>query len=312
MQAKDEILGHLQPELLNETAKKLSNKDVVSVASTSTHHYGLFKPIIDCRKKLSPFLYHITHGNYEAVETMLFEEDMSLFYTKSRITDCSGRTFENISGFEYALWALDKHMWTTILECIPQTKEGAWVLQLLKGQYDNLNKKGVTYHLNGQTITEKHFDFDNTIIKALQTQVDSINAPDKNWDAIDKQWREGVGGAQKLLPPAVVDWYCSDVPFMPLPDFTSQPKSLKQFYNWTTNKDEGWFSVDSGLGTEFAIYKGTDVQLYVGAGWSSAAQRGDLDALTALCKVRTNDFIALKSQLEDKMTVDNHHQVSQI
>jgi len=43
-----------------------------------------------------------------------------------------------------------------------------------------------------------------------------------------------------------------------------------------------------------------------------ARARVDLDAMTALCEVRTNDFMELKSQLEDKMTLDNHHQVSQI
>ena len=120
-----------------------------------------------------------------------------------------------------------------------------------------MNTDGVTYRLNGKTITEKHFDFENTIIKELQTQVDSINAPGvKNWDAIDKQWREGVGGAQKRLPMHIVDEYCSNEPFYPVPKFTSQPKSSKQFYNWVTEKDENWFSVDSKLSVDFAIYKG--------------------------------------------------------
>lgn len=34
------------------------------------------------------------------------------------VTDCSCRTFFEISCFEYALWAFDKHMWTLMLECI--------------------------------------------------------------------------------------------------------------------------------------------------------------------------------------------------
>ena len=49
-----------------------------------------------------------------------------------------------------------------------------------------------------------------------------------------------------------------------------------------------------------------------GACGSGGCGGRDLDAMTALCKVRTNDFIDLKSQLEDQMTLDNHHQVSQI
>lgn len=36
----------------------------------------------------------------------------------------------------------------------------------------------------------------------------------------------------------------------------------------------------------------------------------DLDAIAALYKVRTNDFIHLKSQLDGQVAKDNHHQVS--
>lgn len=174
-----------------------------------------------------------------------------------------------------------------------------------------MNTDGVTYRLNGKTITEQYFDFENTLIKELQTQVDSIKAPGvKNWDAINKQWREGVGGAQKLLPMHIVDEYCSNEPFYHVPKFTSQPKSSKQFYNWTAKKDEDWFSVDSKLGSEFAIYKGQ----VSGARGCAEAPLGvgcaDLDAMTALCEVRTLDLINLKSQLEGRVGLENHYQVA--
>ncbi|HBP6861771.1 TPA: F-box protein, partial [Legionella pneumophila] len=170
--------------------------------------------------------------------------------------------------------------------------------------------EGVTYRLNGKTITEKHFDFKNTIIKELKAQVDSINAPGaKNWDAIDKQWREGVGGAQKLLPMHVVYEYCSDEPFYPVPKFTSRPKSSKQFHNWTTNKDENWFGVDSKLGSELAIYKGGPWTLACVRLMCAVTTCRDLDALKALCEVRTKDFIDLKSQLEEQASLDNHYQI---
>ncbi|RYW85626.1 F-box protein, partial [Legionella pneumophila] len=61
---------------------------------------------------------------------------------------------------------------------------------------------------------------------------------------------------QKLLPMHVVYEYCSNEPFYPVPKFTSQPKSSKQFFNWVTEKDENWFGVDSKLGSELAIFKG--------------------------------------------------------
>lgn len=302
MQVKDEM-KQLPKEIKHETAKQLSITDVVNVARTSTENLEFFKPIADVRK----LLHHVTRGNHEAVKVML-SQDMSLFYRKGQVTDCSGRTFENISGFEYALWALDKHMWTTILNCLPQNEEDNRVVRkLLNGQCDNLDKRGVTYSLNGQTITEKHFDFENTIIKELQTQVDSINAPGaKNWEAIDNQWREGVGGAQKQLPMHFVHVYCSNEPFYPIPKFISQPKSSKQFYNWATDKNEDWFSSDSKLGSEFAIYKGA---LHGAGAVRCGGSQLDLDAMKALCEVRTLDFIDLKSQLEEQAGLENHHQV---
>ena len=148
-------------------------------------------------------------------------------------------------------------MWAAMIACIPNNEEGKKVIAKLIAQYNKVNNDGVTYRLNGTTITETHFDFENTLIKELQMQLDSIKAPgEKIWGAIDKQWREGVGGAQKRLPMHIVDEYCSNVPFYPVPNFTSQPKSSKQFQNLAAFEDEYWFSVDSKLSVDFAIYKG--------------------------------------------------------
>ncbi len=312
MQSKFENFNDLPEELKIETAQNLSNRELVNLSITSKYHLKLFQPLIDVRK----LLHHVTRGEHDAVKAML-KKDMSLIFKRGIVTDCSGREFESISAFEYALWALDKHMWAAMIACIPQNEEGRRVFERLIAQYNKVNTDGVTYKLNGKTITEHHFDFNNTIIKELQTQVDSINAPGvKNWDAIDKQWREGVGSAENLFPMHVVYEYCSDEPFYPVPKFTSQPKSSKQFYNWITEKDENWFSVDSKLSVDFAIYKGRLRGGRVTPGMAelrdALLRTRDLDAMTALCKVRTKDFIDLKSQLEDQMALNNHHQVSQI
>lgn len=309
MQSKFEKFNELPPELKIETAQNLSNRDLVTLAQTSKYHLALFKPVIDVRK----LLHHVTRGEHDVVKSML-KKDISLISKWGKVTDCSGREFENISGFEYALWAMDKYMWAAMIEYIPSNEEGKKVFARLNAQYNKVNTDGVTYRLNGKTITEKHFDFENTIIKELQTQVDSINAPgEKNLDAIDNHWREGVGGAQKQLPMHVVDEYCSDEPFIPVPKFTSQPKSSKQFYNWTTEKDENWLSVDSKLSVDFAIYKGAawpeGGAVRAGSGVRSArGAASHLDAMTALCEVRTQDFINLKSQLEEQASLEYHHQ----
>ncbi|CCD05911.1 TPA: F-box protein [Legionella pneumophila] len=312
MKDEFEMFDKLAPELKTEIAKNLSNCDLVNLAQTSEYHLSLFKPMVDVRK----LLHNVVRGKHDAVQSML-RKDISLIFARSKVTDCSGRTFDNVSAFEYALWALDKHMWSAMVECIPLNEEGRKIIAQLIAQYNKINTNGVTYRLNGKRVTEQHFDFKNTIIKELQIQVDLINAPGaKNVDAINKQWREGVGGVQKLLPMHVIDEYCSNEPFYPVPQFITQPKSLKKIYNWTMiiEKEEHWFSIDSKLGVNFAIYKGPAQQANglssCGGPWHKFSD--DLEAMTALCKVRTTDFINLKSQLEEQINLDNRYQVFQI
>ncbi|CDZ79496.1 hypothetical protein BN59_03814 [Legionella massiliensis] len=311
MQGKFDFDG-LPPEIKMNLAAHLTAPDVVNLAvsSTTANYKQLFKPALNAHQ----LLHHVVRGEHDKVAALL-KKNIKLLVQKASVTDRSGRTFETISAFEYALWALDKHMWTLMLNCLSKDEDCKELVAELLTQYEKLNTEGVTYTFRGETITEKHFDFENTIIKELQTQVDSIKAPGvKNWDTIDNQWREGVGGAQKLLPMHVVYEYCSEVPFEPVPEFTVQPKSSKQFINWFTGTYENWFSADSKLAVDFAIFKGgwCGVRLSRDAWGCGAAGGLDLIALTALCKVRTNDFIDLKSQLGDQMTLNNHQQVSQI
>ena len=305
MQEKFEF-NTLPNELQIEAAQNLSNTNLISLALTSRNHLALFKPLIDARK----LLHFATRGDHETVRTML-KKDISLIFTRGKVTDCSGRAFDNVSAFEYALWALDKDMWTTMLDSIPDNEEGNKVLAALVAQYSTASTKGVTYKLNGETITEKHFDFENSIIKRLKAQVDSMNEPDTiNWDAIDKQWREGVGGAQKLLPMHVVYEYCSSKPFYPLPTFKLQPNYSKKFYNWNTKKDENWFSEHSKLAIDFAIYKGHSGKPQpLRAPRRASLVAVDLAAMTALYEARKQDFATLKSQLEQQPTLDSDHQV---
>jgi hypothetical protein len=255
-------------------------------------------------------LLHAVRGEHDAVRALL-TKDISLLSKKSSVIDLSGRVFEYISPFEYALWALDSHMWNTMLKCVPENEQGHQVLKQLGVHYKTLQIKKVTYRLNGTLITESHFNFQQTIIKELQTQMNLQNAPgNKNWDAINKQWREGVGGAQRLLPIHVVNEYCTENrPFTPIPDFTIYPGPAKQFYNCLTNQDANWFEGVSKLGIDFGIYKGA------WAHWDGhcvdlralPAVYGcalvDLDAVMALYKVRTNDFINLATLLG--VTPDN-------
>lgn len=290
MQDKFDSFDKLPNVIKGELTKFLPTKDFINLSKTSKDNHKLFKtnqhlaPLQEARQ----FLHHVVRGDHEAVAKML-EKNPALMHIRGQVTDLSGRRFTNISGFEYCLWALDKHMWTKMLDCLPKTEEGEKIKAVLRTQYQKIKEYGVTYERHGVTTQtpEKHFDLEGTIIKQLQEYVDNDD---------DKQWRTGVGGAQQLLPIHIVDEYCSDVPFYPIPDFKEQPKSSKQFYNWLNNGEkESWFCEGSKLGIDFAIYKGVRG---AGARWLRLpAGPSDVNAVRALCKVRTNDFIDLEDKL---------------
>lgn len=112
----------------------------------------------------------------------------------------------------------------------------------------------------------------------------------------------------------VVYEYCSDEPFYPVPKFTAQPKSSQLFYNWITERNENWFGKDSKLGEDFSTYRGTagGARGMYRLGSLEVAASRDLDAMVALCEIRTNDFINLESRLEELMTANYQPEVYQI
>lgn len=311
MQSKFDKLNDLPQELKVEIAQNLPLPDLANFSKTSKYQMGLFKPQMEERKELHAFLRHVAWGEYEAVQAML-KKNMSLLFKRDMMKDCSGRTFECISGFEYALWALDKHMWTAMIECIPQDEDGKQVIAKLIDQYNNVDTCGVTYTLDGKTIAEKHFDFENTIIKEIKTLIKSLSSPLSYSPAIDKQRVEGIGGAQKRLPMHVIDEYCSEQKLSPLPQFTSRPKSSRTVYYWDARQHENWFSLHSKLGSEFAIIKvangATGLNRGRGGDHMRALYSGELAFVNGLYKVRTQDFGHLKLQLEKQMAADSQLQ----
>ncbi|MBA3536949.1 MAG: F-box protein [Tatlockia sp.] len=288
------------PEIKQLIGHYSSLEDLAAQASTSKTNSQLFKPMLDIRR----FLLQVVHGEYDKVKAML-RGNINFLIAKAEVIDYSGRRFFNISGFQYALWALDNHMWIKMLNCLPRNEEGAKVKAALLKQYQELKENGITYELNGERITEKHFDFKNTLIKELRTQVNDYNNGIKDWDEVDQQWREGVGSAQKLLPMHVVYEYCSEEPFRPLPAFIEQPGMQKQFYNCLSEKYEDWFHADSKLGRDFGITKGARARAGRGRESSEGASGGALLAMETLCDQRSVEFISLASLLKEPLAFDN-------
>ncbi len=304
--------NNLPKELQTEIAQNLLNRNLINLGQISKS--CLFNSIIEVRK----LLHYVVRGEHEAVEKLI-KRDISLILKRGTVTDCSGRTFDHISSFEYTLWSLDKPMWALMLACVSEHKTSKHIFARLLSQYNHVHANGVTYYFNGKTISEKHFDFENTIIKELQTQVHLVKAgPNPGWDIIEKQWREGIGGAQRLLPVHVVHEYCSNEPFSPQPQFNSKTKASRQLYHWTTRKFEDWFDRNSALGSQVAIYKALQVPgrtesvcAMAHKGWGGVwvkAQETHV-AIKTLYEVRKEDFVKLKPQLVTGMTPENQQQI---
>ena len=312
--------GHKLTGSLEQTISSYLNAKNAAALSTTSKQICFFlqhRPAIPMgqRKLVHSFLRRVVRGQ-DALMKQMLDENIEWLFKRERVTDCSGREFDSISGFEYALWALDKHQWDDMFACLPRDGEGHLtekslkVVAELKKQYAQVKSQGVIYKLNGIIKTESHYDF--AIIGELQKQLNAQNAAGvKNWNAIDRQWREGVGGAQRLCPMHVVDEYCSTTPFGPVvPTFNSRPqpaKGLRRFYSWLSTVWESWGGVNSKLGVDFAIIKTAGVHaagVAGGSAWVCSGRRQlgvaclrNLGALEALCETRTKNFSALEAQM---------------
>jgi hypothetical protein len=205
------------------------------------------------------------------------------------VTDLSGREFKGITAFQYALWALDWHMWTMIKKYLPREAQAK--------QLQALESKGTAHG--------KHFNLQG-LITALQTYVDNI---EKVWNygrrAID-HWCQVVGGEQKLLPAHVVNEYCrSDRPFDPCPsEWESKLPRTRELEIYDSSRSKwgrgSWFipsSSHDGLGLTYAVaQRGAGCAEWIALG-ARVEGVSDLKAIQSLWKTRTQQLELLKSEL---------------
>ena len=191
-------------------------------------------------RELTPeFLQLVAHGKTLQVEIML-KKNPELALLKSKVTDYSNRTFQRISGVQYASWAYDTRMLNLLLRYTPAGEKFRALQQL-----EALETHGTEHG--------KHYDFASLIV-ALQTYADNrrlwIQAQCVNF------WIFIVGGAQCLVPAHVANEYCNPLrSFYPAPGFKDHlPRELK-FYNFMTESTDTWFPLPAqgGLGVDFAF-----------------------------------------------------------
>ena len=81
------------------------------------------------RAKLeAAFLTHVVKGKQRQAEEML-KKNRHLALASGTVTDHANRTFNYITGFQYAVWALDWHMWSMIPQV--QATQGTTIIILL-------------------------------------------------------------------------------------------------------------------------------------------------------------------------------------
>jgi len=85
-------------------------------------------------QELTKFLRHVGFGEQNEAESML-KSNPNLATLQRGLTDCADRYFKNITGFQYAIWALDYHMWTMIKKYLNIENMRAQVAELNTGSW---------------------------------------------------------------------------------------------------------------------------------------------------------------------------------
>jgi hypothetical protein len=253
----DDVLGEIGKHLLHEKEGKIdkaSVKDLGRLTRTHKRAHGIFKPALDTMA-ITKLLEYVVHGEQDEAEKMITSYP-ELLTMRGTVTDYSGRTFENITPFEYTLWALDKHMWEMMLKALSDNKKGSEIkLNLLQQYQDHISNQGVHYTSDGKAHTELHYDF--ALRDKLQEYVDKFDG----WTGSKRNnyWCTKIGGAQRMVPCHVANEYCHPFrSFDPPLQFKEEtlPRNLV-FYNCLSDTNESWFPLEaSGLGSSFGILRG--------------------------------------------------------
>ncbi|WP_028388071.1 hypothetical protein [Legionella fairfieldensis] len=177
------------PEIATKIAEYVTDKtgDTEQInrrALTRTSQF--FYQIVQPSSLIFNLLLATSHGNERKVKNFFEKSPANIFYLtgKNNIEDYSGRKFQRISAFQYALWALDWRMWTMMLKAVDNaeanaitqdeldsmpahkrrgnliTKEEIATLRAtLLEQYQEVVNKGLNYTIEQKQVKgETHFD----------------------------------------------------------------------------------------------------------------------------------------------------------
>lgn len=244
----------------------------------------------------------------------------------ARLGNNGVRTFNNITGFQYALWALDMHMAMMLKRYLDQHYPGEAALQasgVSTGRWVNTQGVHAGPHLQ-------------RLIDALQKYVDNYDP----WtgEQCRTHWIKQVGGAQLLVPMHVLNEYCHPTrSFDPTPDFalTSElPRSRKsEIYDgnhWVKSDDAITVPVSSSkcLASDFGYYRHDPSEVGGARGWRGGWVWGsraegcgarevvgpatDLRSLTSLLSNRSQQRDLLLTELSQEAGLERKLKVASI
>ncbi|MCW8410479.1 hypothetical protein OQJ13_15980 [Legionella sp. PATHC035] len=273
-----------------------TDKDISALIRTNKRPHVLFQPN-RLGDLLSLLLLNTATGQQDRAEKIV-DMHPELQLQCGTLTDYSGRTFKNITAYEYAYWAKDTHM-CRMLEKYMDAETRAAMLK----RCEDIEKNGLTYIQHGvETKGSKHFDF-TPLKTALKYYIEGYDTwlSTRNWVAMEAAWRK-VAILQRDVPVHVANEYCrKDRGFDPLPTFKEKtlPRELG-FYNFRTRKEDSWFPLaisDSGNPVIDFVIRGATQPVAGVLGWATACAVYDLAALAHLDKVRTNELSQLRENL---------------
>jgi len=298
----------LPTKIMVEISSYLKSKPhhIIPFLKTHKRTYNMFQQDV-CTDLLSSLLWYVAAGEQKTVQKILHLHP-ELLPERGAVTDYSGRTFKNISAFEYALWALDvRYMCNMMLDCLPPNEEGEKLRITLLAQFEQLETKGITYNFMGLTQRERHYDI-SYYTNALNRYAQMFRWG-KCYDYFDykKEWNSSVAAAQFCTVAHVAQHVCEvGIAFDPVPSFREKTfNRTLRFFNWDSKSWETWWP---NYGTEegrFGIakhgsVKGPSTGFRDGSIFKKDEVTVDIIALIALWKVRTcEDLPQLKLRLQN-------------
>lgn len=254
---------------------------------------------------LESFLTKVAAGKQKDAEALI-KEYPELLAQKGTLTDLSHRKFDNITGFQYALWARDESMWNMILKYL--SPEQAF-LQLSELEQTN-SPHGSSFKMDRVNAAYTNY------LSYYRTNILEPKLP-LDISGKDKMLQElfiAIGKEQRLLPIhfinelLVSDMTMSDSAkinnnFMTRNYDLDRMMKVYRRYTWFSTVETSIYPLNDkyGLGIDYTLLHGSFAQGYTCSpvyahhfDRSFYDAHRDADALSLIDKARNAQYCALK------------------